>query len=207
MTGKSNAYILFCYFHADISSGFEGEVGEDDLRWLAQRLNKDVDKVARLLKVHQSEIDLIRQQGDREVETQNFRILRCWTTATRNSGNVPTWKTLEEVLEDEDVGRLDVIRARLNEEEIDDRVFLWLEPRVAAFCEIYGRILGLPYHEIVMIRRNVQNPRERSRDILKRWRETTRTPKIESLIQALEDGDLKESELAKKMREKFLVIN
>ena len=206
MTGKSNAYILFCYFRADISSGFENEVCEDDLRWLAQRLNKDVDKVARLLKVHQSEIDSIRQEGDR-VETQNFRILRCWTTATRNSGNITTWKAIKDVLEGKEVRRFDVIRARLNEEEIDDRVFVWLEPQVAAFCVEYSRVLGVPRYEVDIICSSVQNPTQRSRDILKRWRETTRTPKLEDLIQALEDDIVKKYELAKEMREEFLNDN
>ena len=204
--GKSNVYILFCYFHADISSGFEGEVCEDDLRWLAQRLNKDVDKVARHLKVGQSEIDSIRQQGDR-VETQNFRILRCWTTTTRNSGNIPTWKAIKDVLENEKVGRFDVIRARLNEEEIDDNVFLWLEPRVAASCDEYGRVLGLPDYEIDMIHSSVQNVRKRSRDILKRWRERTKRPRLEDLTQALESECLERFDLAKELREKFFKDN
>lgn len=202
LTGKLNAYIQFCFFHADISDGFEGEVCEDDLEWLAQRLNKDVDKITRHLRVDQSEIDLIRQQGDR-VEMQNVRILRCWITTTRNSGNIPTWKTIKDVLENQDVRRLDVIRARLNEEEIDDRVFLWLERRVAAFCETYGLVLGVPHYEIDMICTNVQSLGDKCRDILKRWRERTRTPKIEKLIQALEDDILKKGEIAKEMREEF----
>ena len=205
MSGKSNAYILFCYFRADISSGFEAEVCKGDLEWLAKRLNKDVDKVALLLGVDELEIESARQEGDR-VE-QNFRILRCWTTATRNSGNIPTWKAIKDVLESEDVRRFDVIRARLNEEEIDARVFVWLEPRVAAFCLEYGVDLGLPRYEIDMIYSSVQSPRQRSRDILKRWRETTRTPKLEDLIQALEDNDLQKNELAKEMRDKFLNDN
>ena len=205
--GKSNVYILFCYFHADISRGFEGEVCEDDLRWLTQRLNKDVDKVARHLKVGQSEIDSIRQQGDR-VETQNFRILRCWTTTTRNSGNVPTWEAIKDVLENEEVGRFDVIRARLNEEEIDDNVFRWLEPRVAASCDEYGRVLGLPDYEIEMIcSSSVQDLRKRSRDILKRWRERMRTPRLEDLIQALESECLERFDLANELREKFFKDN
>ena len=206
MTGKSNAYILFCYFRADISSGFEGEVCKGDLEWLVQRLNKDVDKVARLLGVDEHEIESARQEGDR-VETQNFRILRCWTTTTRNSGNIPTWKAIKDVLESKDVRRLDLIRARLNEEEIDARVFVWLEPRVAAFCLEYGVVLGLPRYEIDMICSSVQSPRERSRDVLKRWRETTTTPKLENLIQALEDDILKKNELAKEMRDEFLNDN
>ena len=207
MTGKSNTYIQFCFFHADISGGFEGEVCEDDLGWLAQRLNKDVDKFARHLKVDQSEIDLIRQQGDR-VETQNVRILRCWITKTRNFGKIPTWKTIKDVLENEDVRRLDVIRAHLNEEEIGRDVFLWLEPRVAAFWEIYGQILGLPQHEIEMIRSDsTRRMLEKCSDMLKRWREITRTPKIENLTEALEDNSLKNNELAKEMREKFLTDN
>ena len=205
MSGKSNAYILFCYFRADISSCFEAEVCKGDLEWLAKRLNKDVDKVARLLGVDEHEIESARQEGDR-VE-QNFRILRCWTTATRNSGNIPTWKAIKDVLESEDVRRFDVIRARLNEEEIDARVFVWLEPRVANFCREYGVVLGLLRYEINMIYSSVQSPRERSRDILKRWRETTRTPKLEDLIQALEDDDLQKNELAKEMRDKFLNDN
>ena len=206
MTDKSSAYIQFCFFHAGISSGFEGVVCEVDLGWLAQRLNKDVDKFVRHLKVDQREIDLIRQQGDR-VETQNVRILRCWITKTRNSGNIPTWKTIKDVLENEDVRRFDVIRARLNEEEIPDCVFLWLESRVAAFCETYGRILGVPQHEIETIRSNhVQSLEDKCRDILKRWRERTRTPKTENLMQALEGDILKKGELAKEMRE-FLKDN
>ena len=200
-------YILFCYFRADISSGFEGEVCEDDLRWLAQRLNKDVDKVARHLEVGQSEIDSIRQQGDR-VETQNFRILRCWTTTTRNSGNVPTWKAIKDILENEEVRRFDVIRARSNEEEIDDDVFRWLEPRVATSCDEYGRVLGLPDYEIEMIgSSSVQNLRKRSRDILKRWRERTKRPRLEDLTQALESECLERFDLAKELREKFFKDN
>ena len=206
MRGKSNTYTQFCFFCADISGGFEGEFGEEDLRWLAQRLHKDVDKVARLLEVDEHDIESIRQEGDR-VETQNIRILRCWITTTRNSGNIPTWKTIKDVLENEDVRRLDVIRARLNEEEIDKRVFVWLEQRVAAFCVEYGVVLGLPHYEIDMICSNIQSPRERCRDILKRWWEVTRTPKIENLIEALEDDDLKKNELSKEMREKFLNNN
>ena len=206
MTDKSNAYIQFCFFHAGISSGFEGEVCEVNLEWLAQRLNKDVDKVARHLKVDQSEIDSIRRGSDSK-ETQDIAVLRCWITTTRNSGNTPTWKTIKHVLKDEDVRRLDVIRARLNEDEIDDRVFLWLEPRVAAFCETYGLILGVPRYEIDVICRNVQSLEEKCRDILKRWRERTRTPKIEKLVQVLEDDILKKGELAKEMREEFLKDN
>ena len=205
MSGKSNAYILFCYFRADISSGFEGEVCKGDLEWLAKRLNKDVDKVARLLGVDEHEIESARQEGDR-VE-QNFRILCCWATATRNSGNIPTRKAIKDVLESKDVRRFDVIRARLKEEEINARVFVWLEPRVAAFCVEYGVVLGLPRYEIDMICSSFQSRSERSREILKRWRETTRTPKLEDLIQALEDDILKKNELAKEMREEFLNDN
>ena len=200
-------YILFCYFHADISSGFKGEVCEDDLRWLAQRLNKDVDKVARHLEVGQSEIDSIRQQGD-HVETQNFKILRCWTTTTRNSGNIPTWKAIKDVLENEEVRRFDVIRTRLNEEEIDDNVFRWLEPRVAASCVEYGRVLGLPDYEIEIIcSSSVQDLSKRSREILKRWRERTRTPRLQDLVQALESKCLERFDLAKELREKFFKGN
>ena len=199
-------YFLFCYFHADISSGFEGEVCEDDLRWLAERLNKDVDTVARHLKVGQSKIDSIRQQGDR-VETQNFRILRCWTTTTRNSGNIPTWKAIKDVLENENVLRFDVIRARLKEEEIDDDVFLWLEPRVAGHCVEFGVFLRLPDYEIQMICSNSHDCRKRCWDILKRWRERTRTPRLQDLIQALEDECFNRLDLAKELREKFFKGN
>ena len=187
-----------------MSSGFEGEVCENDLEWLARRLNKDADNIARHLEVAHSDIDLIRQQGDR-VERQNVEILHCWITETRNSGNIPTWKTIKDVLEKEDVRRFDVIRARLNEKEIPDCVFLWLEHRVAAFCVEYGRILDIPQHEIDMICSNIQSPKERCRDILKRWKEITRKPKIENLIEALED--VKKNETAKEMREKFLKDN
>ena len=173
---------------------------------MAQRLNKDVDKIARHLKVDQSEIDSIRRGSDSK-ETQDIAVLRCWIITTRNSGNIPTWKTIKDVLKNEDVRRFDVIRARLNEDEIDDRVFLWLEPQVAAFCETYGRILGVPRYEIDVICRNAQSLEERCRDILKRWRERTPTPKIEKLVQVLEDDILKQGELAKKMREEFLKDN
>ena len=199
-------YFNFCFFHADISSGFEGEVCEVDLEWLAQRLNKDVDKVARHLKVDQSEIDSIRRGSDSK-ETQDIAVLRCWITTTRNSGNTPTWKTIKHVLKNEDVRRLVVIRARLNEDEIDDRVFLWLEPRVAAFCETYGLVLGVPRYEIDMICRNFQSLEGKCRHILKRWRERTQTPKIEKLVQVLEDDILKKGELAKEMRDEFLKDN
>ena len=162
-----------------------------------------MDKVARHLKVDQSEIDSIRRGSDSK-ETQDIAVLRCWLTTTRNSGKTPKWKTIKHVLKNKDVRRLDVIRARLNEDEIDDRVFLWLEPRVAAFCETYGLILGVPRYEIDVICRNVQSLEEKCRDILKRWRERTRTPKIEKLVQVLEDDILKKGELAKEMRDEFL---
>ena len=165
-----------------------------------------MDKVARHLKVDQSEIDSIRRGSDSK-ETQDIAVLRCWLTTTRNSGKTPKWKTIEHVLKNEDVRRLDVIRARLNEDEIDDRVFLWLEPRVAAFCETYGLVLGVPHYEIDMICRKVQSLEDRCRDILKRWRERTRTPKIEKLVQVLEDDILKKGALAKEMREEFLNDN
>ena len=162
----------------------------------------DVDKVARQLKVDHNEIETIRRGSDSK-ETQDIRILRCWITATCKSGKIPTWETIKDVLEHEDVRRLDVIRARLKEEEIDDKVFLWLEPRVTAFCRVYGRVLDVPHYEIQMICRNFQSEAEICTAILKRWKERTRTPTIETLIQALESDILNKNELAKEMREKF----
>ena len=176
------------------------------MAWLARHLNNDVDKVARLLNVDTTQILSIRRGSDSK-ETQDIRILLCWITETRKSGSIPTWKAIKDILENEDVGRLDVIRARLKEEEISDRVFLWLEPRVAASCIMLGRVLELPDHEIEKFCGNSQDNEKRCKAILKRWRERTRTPKIETLIQALEHDILKKYELAKEMREKFLKDN
>ena len=175
---------------------------------MARHLNNDVDKVARQLKVDHNEIETIRRGSDSK-ETQDIRILRCWITTTCKSGKIPTWETIKDVLEHDDVRRLDVIRARLEEEEIDDKVYLWLEPRVTAFCHMYGRVLDVPDYEIQMICRNFQGQSEAAKctAILKRWKERTRTPTIETLIQALESDIINKNELAKEMREKFLKDN
>ena len=173
---------------------------------MARHLTIDIDKVARHLKVDPNEIETIRRGSDSK-ETQDIRILRCWITTTCKSGNIPTWNTIKDVLEHEDVRRFDVIRARLKEEEIDDKVFLWLEPRVTAFCRLYGLVLDVPDYEIQMICRNFSGQSEAAMctTILKTWREKTRTPTIETLIQALDI--LNKNELAKEMREKFLKDN
>ena len=181
--------------------GFNDEVCENQIPWLARHLNKDVEKVARLLDIDSDEIDAMKE-GER-AEARNIRILDFWRRTALDSGNKPRWNQIKTVLESECVRRFDIIRCLQNEEEIDNEVFLWLEPRVASFSCHYARVLGVPDYEVNMIKEGARSYDHRCTDLLKRWRQRTPNPKVEDLIEALEHDTMKENELAKEMKEKF----
>ncbi len=193
----------FCFFFQTEVESFNEEVCEHHIPWLARHLNKDVENVARLLGVDSDEIDAIKQ-GEL-VETRNIRILDFWRRETLRSGKIPTWNQIKSVLESETVIRFDVIRALQNEEEISDDVFLWLEQRVAAFCRNYARVLGVPNYEIDMINESSHRCEEKCAAVLRRWRQRTRSPRVEDLIEALEHDTIRKNELAKEMRERWSI--
>jgi hypothetical protein len=193
--------IIFAFFFQTEVEIFDEEVCEHHIPWLARHLNKDVEKVARLLGVDSDEIDAIKQ-GEL-VETRNIRILDFWRRETLRSRKTPTWNQIKSVLESETVRRFDVIRALRNEEEISKDVFLWLEQRGAAVRRNYARLLGVPGFEIDMISESSHRCEEKCAAVLQRWRQRTRSPTIEQLIEALEHDTIKKNELAKEMREMF----
>ena len=169
-------------------------------------MNKDVEKVARHLKVDQAEIDAIKQR-ENSVDRQNFKILNSWRQATQQSGNVPSWQCIEAVLMSDEVRRFDVIRARNNEEEIDNGVFLWLEQRVASFWDHFAQILEVPDYEINALRSSYQSCEERCKALMQRWRQRTRLPVVDILIKALEHDTIRHNELANEMKEKFCLTD
>jgi hypothetical protein len=180
---------------------FDDEVCECHIPWLGRHLNKDVEKVARLLKVNSDEIDAIKQ-GELP-ETRNINILEFWRKKTLRSEHIPKWKQIKDALENENVGRFDIIRCLQNEEEISDDVFLWLEPRIASVCDCYARVLGVPDHEVTMIRCTYPICEEKCTALLKRWRQMTPNPSVEDLIEALEHDTITKNELAEQMRKRF----
>ena len=186
----------------EITMGLDDEVCERHIPWLARHLNKDVEKVARGLRVDSDEIDAMTEPGER-AETRNIKILDFWRKKTLGRGNKPRWNQIKTVLECENVGRFDIIRCLQNEEEIDNEVFLWLEQRVASFCCHYARVLGVPDHEVNMINETGHSCEQRCTLLLKRWRQRTPNPKVEDLIEALEHDTMKKNELANEMRQKF----
>ena len=155
-----------------------------------------------LLEVDSVEIEAIKQ-GESLPERRNIKILSSWRNAEVKLGKKPTWDKIRLCLEEETVGRCDVIRALLNEDEIDNDVFFWLEKRVAAFSDIYARVLGVPDFEVDILSRSFQRCEERSTAMLQRWRQMTRKPKVEDLIQALDNDIIKRPDLAEEMRERF----
>ncbi|CAB4013315.1 probable serine threonine- kinase roco4 [Paramuricea clavata] len=183
-------------------TGFDDEVCERHVSWLARHLSKDVEKVAMLLEVDAVEIEAIKQ-GEPLPERRNIEILNSWRNAEIKLGKKPTWDKIRLCLEDETVGRCDVIRALLKEDELDCRVLLWLAPRIAASFRNYARVLGVPECEIDMSSQNFEGVERSCMDVLQRWRRKTRNPKVEDLIQALEDDIINRPDLAEEMREKF----
>ena len=193
--------IIFYFFRTEITD-FDDEVCERDVPWLARHLSKDVEKVAMLLEVDSVEIEAIKQ-GEPQPERRNIEILNTWRIAEIKLGKKPTWEKIRLCLEDETVGRCDVIRALLNEDELDDSVLLWLSPRIAASFRNYARVLGVPECEIDMSSQNFEGVERSCMDVLQRWRRRTRYPKVEDLIEALEDDIINRPDLAEEMREKF----
>jgi hypothetical protein len=161
-----------------------------------------VEKVAMLLDVDSFEIEAIKQ-GEPQPEKRNIKILNSWRNAEIKLGKKPTWEKVRLCLEDETVGRCDVIRVLLNEDELDGRVLVWLAPRIAASFRNYARVLGVPDCEIDMSSQNFEGVEKSCMDVLQRWRRRTRNPRVEDLIQALEHDIIQRHELAKEMREKF----
>ena len=193
--------MIVFFFQTEITS-FDDEVCERDVPWLARHLSKDVEKVAMLLEVDSVEIEVIKQ-GEPQPERRSIEILNSWRNAEMKLGKKPTWDKIRLCLEDETVGRCDVIRVLLNEDELDDSVLLWLAPRIAASFRNYARVLGVPECEIDMSSQNFESVERSCMDVLQRWRRRTRNPQVEDLIQALEDDIIQRHELAREMREKF----
>ncbi|CAB4019669.1 PREDICTED: protein NLRC3-like [Paramuricea clavata] len=181
---------------------FDDEVCERHVPWLARHLSKDVEKVAMLLEVDSVEIEAIKE-GEPQPERRNIKILNSWRNAEMKLGKKPTWEKICLCLEDETVGRCDVIRALLKEDELDDRVLVWLAPRIAASFRNYARVLGVPECEIDMSNQNFEGVGRSCMDVLQRWRRRTRYPKVEDLIQALEHDIINRPDLAEEMKEKF----
>jgi hypothetical protein len=193
--------IIVFFFQTEITS-FDDEVCERHLPWLARHLSKDVEKVAMLLEVDLVEIEAIKQ-GEPQPEKRSINILNSWRNAEMKLGKKPTWEKIRLCLEDETVGRCDVIRALLNEDELDGRVLVWLAPSIAAWFKNYARVLGVPECEIDMSSQNFEGVERSCMDVLQRWRRRTRYPKVEDLIQALEDDIINRPDLAEEVREKF----
>ena len=155
-----------------------------------------------LLGVVSVEIEAIKQ-GEPQPEKRIIKILNSWRNAEIKLGKKPTWEKVRLCLEDETVGRCDVTRALLNEDELDDSVLLWLAHRIAASFRNYARVLGVPDCEIDMSSQNFEGVEKSCMDVLQRWRRRTRYPKVDDLIQALEHDIIQRHELAKEMSEKF----
>ena len=193
--------VIFLFFQTEIMD-FDDEVCERAVPWLARHLSKDVEKVAILLEVDSVEIEAIKQ-GEPQPERRNIKILNSWRNAEMKFGKKPTWEKVRLCLEDETVGRCDVIRALLNEDELDGRVLVWLAPRIATCFRNYARVLGVPEYEIDMSSQNFEGVERSCMDVLQRWRRRTRYPKVEDLIQTLEHDVINRPDLAEEMREKI----
>ena len=155
-----------------------------------------------LLEVDSVEIEAIKQ-GEPQPERRSIKILNSWRNAEMKLGKKPTWEKARLCLEDETVGRCDVIRALLKEDELDGRVLVWLAPRIAASFRNYARVLGVPECEIDMSSQNFESVERSCMDVLQRWRRITRYPKVKDLIQALEHDVINKPDLAEEMRKKF----
>ncbi|CAB4033914.1 ---NA--- [Paramuricea clavata] len=155
-----------------------------------------------LLNVALVEIESIKRDEPKP-EIRNIKILNSWRNAEMKLGKKPTWDKIRLCLEDETVGRLDVIRALLKEDELDKSVLGWLAPQIAAKFQAYARALDMPEREIDISSQNSADVERSCMDLLERWRRRTRYPKVEDLIQALEHDIVMRPDLAEKMREKF----
>lgn len=203
------------YLLTDIS-GFEEEVCEHHIPWLAHRLNKDVEKVARFLKVDSDVIEDI-EYDEPVMEKRNIRMLNRWRQVWWKKTAIPgrntaTWQQIKSALEDEEIRRYDVLRAILNDEKIDqflsNEVFLWLVSRVAAYWVTYAKILNLPQFEIETLScASGGAAEEQCSAMLRRWRQRTKEPTVEVLVQALEHDCIRKYDFAKEMREKFCKDN
>ncbi|CAB4039227.1 Hypothetical predicted protein, partial [Paramuricea clavata] len=133
--------------------------------WLALHLSKDVEKVAMLLEVDAVEIEAIKQD-EPQPERRNIEIFNSWRNAEIKLGKKPTWDKIRLCLKDETVGRYDVIRALLKEDELDGRVLVCLAPRIAASFRNYARVLGVPECKIDMSSQNFEGVEKSCMDVL-----------------------------------------